>query len=359
MKFVTMFLFFGLSILAEENSKTAANINKPTKDVSAKEKPKLLTDNQSLAQSKNDTTNESQALSDNKNEHEFVQAEVKPVGLNTVDNDEEGNWLLKKLWWQEGQNAYNDILKTNDDLLQLQLTFLVLKTDAEKKFDEQWLKLNLDEKLLSEKFGQFKQMLSAEKDKRKGDLSENERQELIKIEESEKNLESLKQNLQDLFNYQMQLDDALKEVLQNLKTCRGYETDAWEILQKIAKTLDDTKAREYYLQIEADHKNTQNLANYLKVDYLAYMNKLIQSQNSLFENIKVKLDQLKNNGYRFEKDITKEIKDDEELAKKRVEEKTKLEREKKHQAEIAKAKSKRSFIDNLYFKLNNWFSKIF
>ena len=202
-------------------------------------------------------------------------------------------------------------------------------------------------------------MLSDEKDKRKGDLSENERQELIKIEESEKNLESLKQNLQDLFNYQMQLDDALKEVLQNLKTCRGYETDAWEILQKIAKTLDDTKAREYYLQIESDHKNTQNLANYLKVDYLAYMNKLIQSQNSLFENIKVKLDQLKNNGYRFEKEITKEIKDDEELAKKRTDEKTKLEREKKHQAEIAKAKSKRSFIDNLYFNLNNWFSKIF
>ena len=280
-------------------------------------------------------------------------------GLNTVDNNEAGNWILKRLWWQEGKSAYGDILKINDGLLPLQLKFLVLRADSEKFFLEQWLKLNLDENTLFDKFVQFKEKIEAEKLKRQGDLSQEERQELLKIEDSEKSLEDLKQMLQDLFQYQIQLDDGLKQVIEHLKTCRSYETNSWDLLQKISRTLDDKLAREYYLQIETNQKNSQNMSDYLHNEYFDYLQKIVSNQNSLLDNIKNRLEQLKNDGYKFENEIAQEIKDDEAVAKKRLDEKSELEREKKQQEQIKKAKEKRSFLDNVYFTLNSWFSKIF
>ena len=165
--------------------------------------------------------------------------------------------------------------------------------------------------------------------------------------------------LQDLFQYQIQLDDGLKQVIEHLKTCRSYETNSWDLLQKISRTLDDKLAREYYLQIETNQKNSQNMSDYLHNEYFDYLQKIVSNQNSLLDNIKNRLEQLKNDGYKFENEIAQEIKDDEAVAKKRLDEKSELEREKKQQEQIKKAKEKRSFLDNVYFTLNSWFSKIF
>jgi hypothetical protein len=360
MKFVNLFLIISF-ICASEKSATELNDIKSDDETAIKEssqssdytpKIELTKENQDLKAEVPSDIHFLDATEDS-------SSAIKAQGLNTIDNNEAGNWILKRLWWQEGKSAYGDILKINDGLLPLQLKFLVLRADSEKFFLEQWLKLNLDENTLFDKFVQFKEKIEAEKLKRQGDLSQEERQELLKIEDSEKNLEALKQMLQDIFQYQIQLDDGLKQVIEHLKTCRLYETDSWDLLQKISRTLDDKLAREYYLQIETNQKNCQNMSDYLHNEYYDYLQKIVTSQNSLLDNIKNSLEQLKSDGYKFENEIAQEIKDDEATVKKRLDEKAKLEREKKQQEQIKKAKTNRSFLDNVYFTLNNWFSKIF
>jgi hypothetical protein len=360
MKFVNFFLITGF-LFASENLPIESSETKTDGETAFKqsfessENPQKTESIIDKADNKAEVPSDIHYLDSTTDSPSGLQAQ----GLNTIDNNEAGNWILKRLWWQEGKSAYGDILKINDGLLPLQLKFLVLRADSEKFFLEQWLKLNLDESTLFDKFSQFKEKIEAEKLKRQGDLSQEERQELLKIEESEKNLESLRQMLQDLFEYQVQLDDGLKQVIEHLKTCRSYETNSWDLLQKISRTLDDKLAREYYLQIETNQKNSQNMSDYLHNEYFNYLQKIVSNQNSLLDNVKNRLEQLKNDGYKFEKEIAQEVKDDEAIAKKRLDEKSELEREKKQLEQIKKAKAKRSFLDNVYYTLNSWFSKIF
>jgi hypothetical protein len=287
---------------------------------------------------------------------EEVEIEAQPIGLNNIDNDDQGNWILKKLWWQEGQNIYTDIIKINDDLLSLQLSFLVLKNDMEKQFLQQWQSLNIDEENLTGKFNDFKAKILQAKEKQT-ESNENEQQKNTQLDNAANALDGLKKDLQDIYNNQNQADEGFKQVSNNIKQCRNFETDSWRILQKIAKTLDDLKAKEYYQKIFVNYQNAKNLASFLKDEYYFYVKKLAEEQLLLFKSIKDKLQILASSGYRFDKADLASTAAKQPAAKTNDDEN--IERKKNQQAKIAKANANKSFLNKLYTKLNNWFSNIF
>jgi hypothetical protein len=354
------FVIFGLVtsfILAEENLSALVE-SSHTDNSNNTEMVKDLLDDKVL-DSKLIQQNESESNFVNQNSAvDNLEPKVIPIGLNNIDNNEEGNWILKKLWWQEGQNVYNDILKINDELIPLSISFLVLKNDIEKQFLQQWQSLNIDEEALSSNFDIFKARILSEKDKKLAP-NENEQLKITKLENSSKTLDGLKKDFEDLFTNQSQLDEGFRLVNANLRKCRNYETESWNILREIAKTLDDQKAKYHYQEILAHYQNTKNLFFYLKNEYFQYMQKLAETQSNIFKNIKDKLQTLANNGYSFEKAAIGAKNIEQESTKASSDERTKLERQKIQQEKIDKANSKKSFIDKLYTKLNSWFSKIF
>lgn len=282
-------------------------------------------------------------------EHQNTEKlDEKPVGLNTVETDEEGNWLLKKLWWQEAQKAFTDLQAINDKLLPIQLSFLTIKNNSEREFDTAWVKLGFDDENLIDNLKSIQERISAEKELRSGDLSEAEREDLTKIESLEKETADLKESLEKMAQYQFKIDDVLKDVVTHLKTCRQYETKAWANLQKIAQTLDDQKARELYLQIEVDLKNAKNMAKYLEKDLKDYVNSIVNEQAKTLTDIKDKVKALEKEGYSLTKDVTEFVKEDKALAQ---------EREKAHQEALKKAaeKKKKGFWGSLWNKVYMWF----
>jgi len=93
---------------------------------------------------------EQKVESSDKIDLKILEDSLPPVGLNTVDTDEEGNWLLKKLWWQEAKKAFTDLQLVNDNLLNIQFDYLTIKSNSERDFDNYWFKLGLDEVSLND-----------------------------------------------------------------------------------------------------------------------------------------------------------------------------------------------------------------
>ena len=298
---------------------------------------------------------EQKVESSDKIDPKILEDSLPPVGLNTVDTDEEGNWLLKKLWWQEAKKAFTDLQLVNDNLLNIQFDYLTIKSNSERDFDNYWFKLGLDEVSLNDNLKSLYEKIENEK-KARSDLSEAERIAKTKIEATEKELQSLTENLEKITQYQLQLDEVLKDLTKYLKTCRNYESTSWDLLQKIAQTLDDEKAREYYLQIEVDLKNSKNLSKYLEFDLKKYMNQIIENQNSSLNNLKEKLTSLSNMGYKLTKVLNLEEKTDKSLIETREKNKEDEIREKKHQEALKKAaEKKKGFWSNLGHKISSWF----
>ena len=357
MKFVTLGLLC-FSILAGENSINNVESVQPDLELNKEIVSPTLSQDPILDNTKNGNNLNLSADTNDQNSlnPQNIEPVAQPVGLNTIYNDEEGNWILKKLWWQEGQNVYNDILKINDGLLPLQLSFLVLQNEAEKQFLQQWQILNLDGQILLTRFSELKNKIFQEKDK-KLEMGTDEAQKIARLDRALKNLDELKLDFEDLFFNQTQIDQGFNQVNNELNMCRSYETNSWQILRQIAQTLDDQKARGYYQQIFANYQNVKNISLYLKNEYFFYLKKLAEIQNITFNKIKNSMEQLSVNGFRFDKSETNII---EAAVENDISaEKDQLERQKIQQEKIKKANSKKSFIDRLYAKLNSWFPTFF
>lgn len=268
------------------------------------------------------------------------------VGLNTVDLNEEGNWLLKKLWWQEGLEAYTEIQKTNNNLSSLQLDYLTLKSNSERELDSSWIKLGFDDEHLVDNLDMIIEKLNKDAKEKKPEVDnkdENKAENLLKT------ATGLKDDLSKIAQYQFKLDDVIEDVVSHLKKCRSYETQSWDYLQQIAKTLDDNKARLLYLEIEANLKNIKNLVNYLNIDLKKYANDLINEQQGSLDKIKNALEELKNNGIEISQNIEKI--DEEIMAAEK--------REKAHKEALRKASEKkkqsRGFFEKLWDNIYSWF----
>lgn len=276
-----------------------------------------------------------------------TKTEDVEVGLNTVDVNEEGNWLLKKLWWQEGLEAYTEIQKTNNNLSGIQLDYLTLKSNSERELDSSWIKLGFDDEHLVDNFDMIIDKLNLEANEKKPEVDnkdENKADNLLKT------ATGLKDDLSKIAQYQFKLDDVIEDVVNHLKKCRSYETQSWDYLQQIAKTLDDNKARLLYLEIEANLKNIKNLVNYLNVDLRKYASDLINEQHDSLDKIKNALEELKNNGIEISKDI-KKVDEEEKIAEEK--------REKAHQEALRKASEKKKknkgFFEKIWDNIYNWF----
>src|SRR3990167_6439209 len=76
---------------------------------------------------------------------EVKKPEIKKIiskGLDTTDVGNQGNWLLKRVWYEQAEDRFGKILESLDSIIQQQIKFFKSITEAEKNSEDIFSKAN-------------------------------------------------------------------------------------------------------------------------------------------------------------------------------------------------------------------------
>jgi len=234
--------------------------------------------------------------------------EVKPegIGIDTISLEEpEGNWLLKRAWWERAEARYDKIKGQLEEVQATRAQFSNKRTEVDRKIlDPFYVSIGLGQAELSITLNHLISQIT-ELRERKGDLSEDERDFLELVGKDQKVLEQLHLDVQAVNSVDSAIDDALSKLDEQIALCRGYDKKAWQDLKEIARELSDKKAQELYYRIEAYSKSIQDILNYVRTDYTQFFQKLIGAAGDHVKLISASVKELKEKGIDLEKQAKK------------------------------------------------------
>ncbi len=216
--------------------------------------------------------------------------------LDTLDIEESGNWLLKRVWWEQAESVFEKIINLNDSIIKTQMDYFDKRNEADKALNLFYRSIGYEQGELNETIDY---LISESQKEREvlGDLTIEEREFLELLNEKKKELEQLKSDLKELSQMDGTLTATITQVIDQVNRCRSYEKDAWASFKEIGRSLDDKKARTLFYQAETDFKNIQNISRYLKQDLMNYFQSLLGQIAQFSNNISSKIDSLKKEGF--------------------------------------------------------------
>jgi hypothetical protein len=258
--------------------------------------------------------------------------------INTLDVEEEGNWLLKRVWWEQSEQTFEKIIALNDDVVKLQIGYISKRSEWDKKLNELFRKLGFDQGEISEVIEYFLHQLSMTREFE--GLEPNQREFFDLLNAKKEELEKLKLDLNSLSELDTSIDDVITQLVDQVNKSRDFEKNAWQDFKEIGRVLNDKKAKTLFYQIEADLKSIQNIQTYLSVELKKYYQDLLDNVDKASNSIVKKV-------YDLEKEIGNLKEQFEKLQKEEETRKqNELENKLKSQSEAKQPKSK---------KQNSWF----
>ncbi len=227
---------------------------------------------------------------------EELEAEGE-VGFDTVGLEEpEGNWLIKRIWWEKAEARYEKIKNQIDQILDLRMKFFNERNEVENKIlDPFYIEQALNHGQIDEIVAFLLDELKQERDKNKG-LSPQERQLYETLVAEQTNLEQLKKDIEEIRKLDVDLDEALTKLMEQINLCRKYEKQAWNDFKEIAKVLDHNKARALYMGMDTYLKNVKNISEYIQNPFTQYFNGKVAKIKENVARIKSSLAALKEKG---------------------------------------------------------------
>lgn len=269
------------------------------------------------------------------------------LSLDTLGAEDEGNWLLKRVWWEQAESTFEKIITLNNQILEPQMEYFNSRKTTDKAIDNLFRKIGYEHGELDEMISYFLNDVLSEREK-VGDLTVSERDFIALLNEKKADLEQLKLDIAALAELETKIDEALMQVVLQVNKCRDYEKSSWNDFKEIGRVLNDKKAKALFYQIEGNYKNIQNIVNYIKVDLKKYFEGLLNKASELSDTIISKIDLLEKEGINIKDDFAKI---------KRYEEQRELEAEmKKKRAEEIKPKAKPT---GWFSSITNWFKSFF
>lgn len=225
-------------------------------------------------------------------------------GIDTVDLDQpQGNWLFKRIWWERAEARYEKIKKKIEEIFENRMIFFEKKSELEKNIlDPFYLKIGMGQGELQAILTDRIQTLEKERDK-KGSLSPQERDILAMLEKERETLDQLMADVQAIDDIDSRFDEALSLLLDQMKTIRAYDMQAWQAFKEIARVVDDEKARQLYYTVETSWRNVKDIGDYLSNSFTAHFDELVSTARAQTERISQTLAALKEKGIDFKKQV--------------------------------------------------------
>ncbi len=251
---------------------------------------------------------------------EETTVDEKTFGINTVNMDDpQGNWLFKRIWYEKAQSKYEKIKAAVDAILEARAPFFAKRSEIDRTV--------LDPFYITVGFGQGEMqaiveglIANLEKEReQEGELDEQERELLQKLQEEKTTLEQLKKDIEVVGTIDESIDTSLKTLMNEVNKARSYERQAWNNLKMIGEELSDQKAREKFYVIDTLWRNVQNITTYIQGPFSQYFEQLGSSAQSNVERIKATLEALKTKGIDFKTEAAR-LEEKDAAEKEKVEE---------------------------------------
>lgn len=219
---------------------------------------------------------------------------VMPNTLNTMGEDDSGNWVLKRVWWEKAEAAFGKIMALNLQISQQQMEYFGVRNEIDKTLDagkrELILKLEDLEQVINYLLGLVNH------DDNLADLDIANHSFKGSVLENKTNLLKLKDDILQLNKLDGELDGAIIKVIDQVQKCNDYEALAWEDFKKIGRILNDELAKNLYYQVVNYRKNIKINLHYLKADLRTSFEALMVRAVNKLDEIKKTVSQLRDGG---------------------------------------------------------------
>jgi hypothetical protein len=229
---------------------------------------------------------------------EDVQDELQEVeGIHTVDlNEPEGNWLFKRIWWEKCKKLYGKIRERVDKIVESRMHFFTERVKLDREYiDPFYISIGFDQGALSELVQHLFELLKIDREA-VGALSERELEQYNLVTEEKNKLEQLQSAVIDVQQLSNGIDEALKNLMEQVNLARSYEREAWQNLEAIAEELSDKKAREHYYIVANLWRNIKDIGNYIIGPFSQHFVQLGTTVNQRINSIQEILEALKAKG---------------------------------------------------------------
>ncbi|MFC1842474.1 hypothetical protein ACFLYU_02345 [Candidatus Dependentiae bacterium] len=232
-----------------------------------------------------------------------VEKEVAIKGLDTVSvREPEGNWLLKRIWWEKAQKKYEKIKTFVSKILESRMAFFDKRNDLEKNvLNPFYSEIGLKEGALIDTIQTLLDVLN--KAQQEGVIpsgdKEKEFADTLKLEEN--NLKQLDADMKGILDLDSSIDQDIDKLSQQINRSRRYEDNAWQLFKAIAKELSHKKARELYYKMDALWKNVKGIDNYIKGAFSRHFDSIIEDAKTNVDRIKKIAKEFKDKGIDLKK----------------------------------------------------------
>lgn len=217
-----------------------------------------------------------------------------PNTLNTLGEDDSGNWVLKRVWWEKAENVFGKIMALNLQICQQQMEYFGIRNEIDKELDGRKRELNLSLEELDKTITRLLELVDQGQDLAELDL----KNDVFKgsVLENKDKLLKLKDDISKLNKLDSDLDNAIIKVIDQVQKCNDYEASAWSDFKQIGRVLNDEVAKNLYYQVANYRKNIKMILGYLKVDLHASFEMLMAHAVTVLDEIKAAVIQLRKSG---------------------------------------------------------------
>lgn len=246
-------------------------------------------------------------------EHAIVDSMMQeslgePEGIHTVDiNEPEGNWLFKRIWWEKSKDLFGKIREYVDKIVESRMHFFEERVKLDRGYlDPFYVEVGLDQGGLTEMTNHLIGLLKAERADQ-GALGSHELEQYNLLLEEKAKVEKLRFAVADVQKLSAGLDDALKNLMDQINRTRSYERQAWQLLNEIAEELSDKKAREHYYEIATLWRNVKDIGNYIVGPFSSHFIELGTTLVDRIKEIRGTLATFKEKGIELHKQVEDEL----------------------------------------------------
>lgn len=223
-------------------------------------------------------------------------------GVDTIDVETGGNWLKKRVIWENAQNTYEKITGIMQRIVDARMEFFAKRSSSDKELNLFYSEIGFAQGELDEVLDVLLETIEKERDGQ-GKLSDQERVLRARLIEKKEELEQLKSDVKSISELDAAMDNALTQLLQQINNALGYEKQAWQKFKDIGQELDDKKAQMYYAHMEAALKNIDAILGYVTGPYAQYFTTILQKVHEYMASVKSRLDILKQGGIELKKKL--------------------------------------------------------
>ncbi len=272
-------------------------------------------------------------------EQEKVETPTAPLrvveGIDTVDIEEGGNWLLKRKALEDTADTIEKIVNTFSKILEASTSFKIKRNKLDNDYDLYLATVGFNLGDLDQVLTDLLDELERERTE-EGDLSADERQAQTTITEKKNEIQQLKKELQALSALDVDVDKLIDTVDSQIKTANNYQNQAWKNFQQIKKVLSDEKAEELYYRTVSLQKSMQDIYAYLTGTLSTYFSSQIDTMRTQMDSVKSKIQSLQSKGV----DLQKQVEAFEQADEQRDEDRAKAAQEEAVERAVMEAKKK-------------------